>query len=416
MKLITRYTRLNLIATVLIFLAGSCTFYFLLRYIIISELDETLYTEQQEIAVYVKEHHTLPEILPTKDQYITYSPTSISEPVRFRNVHKLHGKEEDAFREITFTIDVSGKKYFITVSKPLEETEDLMQLIILVTIGMIGLILFAGYVINRKLLNSLWKPFYQTIDQVKRYKISDKTVPQLGTTDIDEFALLNQSILHMTERVQADYQSLKEFTSHAAHEMQTPLSVIRIKLDMLMQNEYLLQHSPAQIPDIEKAVHKLSRLYQALLLLTKVENRQFILNEKVAVNEIIQDKYLELSEMLEARDLDAIINIRPFEIIFHRQLTEIIISNLLYNAIRYNMPGGEIDIQLEENVFTVSNTSLLPQLDIQRVFQRFYRHADVKEDGNGLGLSIVQQICDMAGFIPLYAYENERHIFSVSFM
>lgn len=415
MKLLTRYNRLNITATIFIFLIGSFSFYFLLRYILINELDETLRTEQQEINAYVKEHHTLPEILPTKEQHISYHIVPAMLPEKFYNVTGVDDREPASFREIQFSVQANGNIYSISVSKPLQQTQNLLRVIIGVTMCMIGLILAAAYLINNRMLNNLWKPFYHTIEQVRSYRLTEKKMPELSGTDIDEFALLNDSIMSMTSRIQGDYQSLKEFTSHAAHEMQTPLSVIRTKLDMLMQNEALLMEAPAQIAEIEKAVHKLSRLYKSLLLLTKVENRQFEMNDDFLVSDVIIDKFTELLEAIEAKNIHAIINVQPFTVVFHRQLMEITIANLLHNAVRYTEAGGSIHIELVNGVMRISNSAASGALDMQRVFQRFYRGAHVKEDGNGLGLSIVKQICDMGGFSVRYDFEDGHHVFSIVF-
>lgn len=416
MKLFTRYSQLNMAATIGIFLMGSCTFYFLLRYVLINELDSTLYTEQQEITEYAREHHALMEILHANDQFITYRMTDRPVVQHFSNTQLIVDQQPEPFRTVAFGLNINGRNYLITVSKPLKETQKLLAIIILVSIVMIALILVVSSLINRRLLHKLWQPFYNTIEKVKGYKVAQKAVLELDQTKIDEFSLLNQSITAMTERVQQDYASLKEFTSHAAHEMQTPLAVIRGKLDMLVQNEAVLRSNPAQISDIEKAVHKLSRLYQALLLLTKVENRQFVLNEPVAVREIIEEKLVEFSELIESRKLEAFAELQSADIVFHKQLAEIVVGNLFYNAIRYNKNCGKIEIKLAADRLVISNTSAVSMLDSERLFQRFYRHAEVKEDGNGLGLSIVKKICDMAGYKLFYFYTDDKmHRFEVHF-
>jgi len=416
MKLLTRYSQLNIAATIGIFLLGSCTFYFLLRYVLINELDSTLYTEQQEITEYAREHHALMEILPANDQFITYRMVDKPVSQRFSNTQLVVDQQPEPFRAVVFGLNINGRNYLITVSKPLKETQKLLAIIILVSVLMIALVLLVSSLINRRLLHRLWQPFYNTIEKVKGYKVAQKGLLELEETKIDEFSLLNQSITAMTERVQQDYASLKEFTSHAAHEMQTPLAVIRGKLDMLVQNEAVLKSNPAQISDIEKAVHKLSRLYQALLLLTKVENGQFVLDEPVAVHEIIEEKLIEFSELIGSRKLESFVDLQPTDIVFHKQLAEIVIGNLFYNAVRYNKNGGKIEINLAADRLSICNTSAVSVLDNERLFQRFYRHAEVKEEGNGLGLSIVKQICDMAGYRLCYFYtEDKMHRFEVLF-
>ena len=414
MKLLDKYSRLNITATILTFIIGSCTFYFLLNYILIRELDERLQAEQQEILAYVNTHKSLPDIVRTKDQFTLYEQAVAKVNTEFTTVKLKQNNEQEDYREIKFSLLARDKYYQVTVGTPLDETEALLQVIICVTIAMIGIILLIGFLINRIVIRRLWKPFYSTIESVKNYHLSEQQTLKLERTDIDEFSLLNQSINEMVDRIQQDYGSLKNFTGQAAHEMQTPLAVIRTKLDTLMQNEAVLEKNAQLITDIEKAVHRLSRLHQSLLLLTKVENKQFLLNEKINLDKIVTDKYEEFGEMASAMNLSIKLHIEPVVLLFHQQLAEIIISNLLNNAIRYNRPSGEIEISLNDTLLTVSNTSDKGKLDSTKLFKRFYRDADSSE-GTGLGLSIVKQICDMAGYSITYSYYEARHEFKLNF-
>jgi signal transduction histidine kinase len=383
---------------------------------LISQLDETLDTEQQEITTYARVHNALPEIIPTRDQYISYTMVDKSPRIVHHNVTGSFNKEgKDQYRELIFGINAGGKYYTVKVDKPLEETEDLLQVIILVTIAMIGIILLMVYIINRMVISRIWRPFYQTIEKVKAYHLSDQNPLKLDKPGIDEFALLNQSINNMTENVQHDYQLLKEFTGNAAHEMQTPLAIIRSKLEMLMQNEVLLQQQAQNIFEIEKAVNRLSRLHQSLLLLIKVENRQFALNEEVQLDALVDEKCAEYSDVADAKDLKIDIHTEPVKILFHQHLAEIILNNLLGNAIRYNKTGGAISIILNKDQLLISNTSDIPELDKEQIFQRFYRSSDAREEGSGLGLSIVKQICELAGYHIEYKYEGGNHKFILKF-
>jgi two-component system, OmpR family, sensor histidine kinase QseC len=401
MKLLAKYNRINIIATIGIFIIGSIAFYFVLRHILVRQLDQSLESEQQEIVQYVQQFNKLPVIIQTNEQQVYFNePDANPRRRKFYSVVKLNPikKHKELFRELRFPIAVNQHRYEVIVSKSQAGTQDLLRLIILVTIGMIALILLSGFFINRTILSRIWKPFYQTIDKVKSYHLSSQRPLQLESTPIDEFSLLNENISGMTERTQREYKSLKAFTGNAAHEMQTPLAVIRTKLDMLMQNENLLASHAQPVQEIEQAVYKLSRLYHSLLLLTKIENQQFELNEAVQMDKVIAHKLNELSEITDAKKITTEIKLSPVTIIFHQQLAEILTVNLLNNAIRYNKENGTIAISLNDAVFTISNSSALPALDGQKIFQRFYRHSDTKQEGNGLGLSIVKQICDLAGY------------------
>ena len=414
MRLFAQYNRLNIFATTIIFILGSCTFYILLRYILIRQMDNSLLSEKQEIVQYVTLHHTLPEILNTRDQTELFEKGKRSKD-DYEIVQVKEEGTERTYRDIRFSIMVGSYNYNIIVRKPMDSTHLLLKLIIGVTVVMIALILVAGLFINRRILNNLWKPFYDTVDMVRDYNITTPQSVVLPITRTDEFSLLNQSVGAMIERVQNDYASLKRFTGHAAHEIQTPLAVIRTQMDMLMQQEGLLQKYGSGISEIEKAVQRLSRLNYSLLLLTKVENRQFALNEDVHIEKIVTDKCAELTEMILAKNVQLSLVVEPFTVRFHQHLADIIVSNLVNNAIRYNDLGGTIEVTLKDGMLTVANTSSLPALDQIYVFQRFYRHAEVRTEGNGLGLSIVKQICDFGGFTPSYNYAYNMHIFMVDF-
>jgi signal transduction histidine kinase len=418
MKLLAKYNRINILATIGIFLLGSIAFYFVLRHILIRQLDESLESEKEEIVQYVQQFNQLPLAIQTADQQVDYRQTNeFGSKKKFISLNKFNPveKHKESYRELHFTINANKQFYEVTVSKSQTATEDLIQLIILVTVGMIALILITGFLINRTILSRIWKPFYQTIDKVKHYHLSAQESLQLPHSEIDEFSLLNENITGMTERSQREYKNLKDFTGNAAHEMQTPLAVIRTKLDLLMQNEKLLADKDMPMQEIEQAVHKLSRLYASLLLLTKIENRQFALTEPIAIDKIIGDKLNDLSDLLESKFIQLHKALKPVNIPFHQQLAEILIGNLLNNAIRYNIENGTLSVKLDDNTLTISNTSWLPALDEKKIFQRFYRHADTKQQGNGLGLSIVKQICDTAGFKLSYGYSNQQHSIKLVF-
>jgi two-component system sensor histidine kinase QseC len=270
MKLFTKYNRTNIITTIAIFIIGSIAFFFVLRYVLVEQLDEDLRSEQQEIMQYTKKFNHFAPIIPTKDQLTNIDSSNVvPHKDKFYSFKKWNPikEEEEWFREISFITTLKNVNYEVTVSDSEEETYDLLKLIIAITIAMIALILIVGFFINRIILNRLWKPFYHTIDKINTYHLTSQQTLQLEQTSIDEFNILNKNITDMVERVQYEYKNLKEFTGNAAHEMQTPLAIIRAKLDMLVQDETQLSNNANPITGIEIAVNKLSRLYSLMKLL-----------------------------------------------------------------------------------------------------------------------------------------------------
>lgn len=418
MKLFAKYNRINIVASILIFLGGCIAFYFIMHYVLVKQLDEDLEIEHAEIAQYAAAHNSLPEIINTDDQQVYFLQTTMpvlhatfaSQKTWNENEH-----EKEWMRTLVFGVTVSGKHYQVTVNKSQEQKEGLLKMILLIAAIMIAVILLASYVINRIVLKHLWQPFYHTIQQISYYDLQKQRTLGLPATNVEEFTLLNNSLNSMATRVEADYQVLKEFTGNAAHEMQTPLAVISANTESLIQDETVLKFHHAEISTIEEATKRLSRLNQSLLLLAKIENRHFELNEEVDWKALIEERLNDLHELIALQNLQVNINAAHVKTVFHRHLADILISNLLGNAIRYNLEGGSIDIDLDERKLSISNTSVLPALDETKIFNRFYRHPEAKADGNGLGLSIVQQICNEAGCTLNYWYSSNRHFFIIFF-
>lgn len=417
MKLFTRYNRINIAATIFIFAIGSVAFYFVLQYVLIRQLDETLRSEQQEVIEYVSAHNQLPEIQNTKHQWITVEKIDAAipktNPVR---VWQKNSREDEmeSVRLLVFSVNANNQLYKVSVYKSENETEDLLKLIILVTVAMIGLILLFNYLINRRLITRIWQPFYHTIDKIRDYQLAAQNPLSLSKEPIDEINLLNESLNSMTQRIHQDYSALRSFTENASHEMQTPLAVIRSKVESLLQDAEGNPKSVQQLLVIEDATLKLSRLHQSLLLLTKLGNRQFVLNESVDLTQIIEHKLQEREELFHSKELKIIRSLEPVTLSFHQHLAEILVSNLLNNVIRYTPNGGDVGIRLNHELLSVSNTATHGTLQRDRVFERFYK-AENTQEGTGLGLAIIQEICHLAGFTIRYRYNDNRHEFTIYF-
>ena len=418
MKLFARYNRINITATILIFVFGSIAFYFVLQYVLVRQLDETLRGEQQEIVEFVKLHNQLPDIQNTKHQWITLQPAMFMQGRSRAKSILVYNKREDEqewIRQLNFTVHTSTGMYSITVNKSETETEELLKGIILVTIGMIGFILLFNYLINRKLVTRLWQPFYNTIASIKEYHISSQQPLQLAKEPIDEINLLNDSLNQMTQRIHSDFHALRSFTENASHEMQTPLAVIRSKVDTLLQETEGRKETIQQLLSIEDATHRLSKLHQSLLLLTRLENCQFLFDEPVDLENIIETKSEERKELLQAKNLSLQLNCERVTLNFHPHLAEMLITNLMNNAIRYTPEGGSILIQLTTRQLTISNTATGEALDTTRLFERFYK-TDPASEGTGLGLAIIKQICNAAGFTIAYRLTEGKHQFTIQFI
>ena len=233
-----------------------------------------------------------------------------------------------------------------------------------------------------------------------------------GESKIQEFNELNASLDTMTRKIHQDYLNMKEFTENAAHEMQTPLAIAQTKLELLLQDPGLNEQQVATIAQTTEALSRLSKLNQSLLLLAKIENNQYEASGVVNLTEVTQ-KYLRLfDEIIKDKQLQVHMQvIGNFECRVHPFLADSLVSNLVGNAIKYNIARGQIRIEISESQYCITNISDAPALPPEALFQRFSGSPDKENSSTGLGLAIVKKIADTNHLLVRYDYENERHRF-----
>ena len=418
MKLFTKYNRINVISTVIIFLLGCAAFSMLLRYVIISQVDEDLKIEKNEVLTYVKNFKQLPAVVEVNDQYTVY--TRVNKPVIEINkifTNKVVDKDQhqrELRRTIEFDLPVNNIWYLVSVSKSLEGADELIQSIIIITVTLILLILIATFIINRIVLKKLWQPFYTTLHHIKEFKLSNSKKLNFNLTNIDEFTYLNSTLTEALYKAQNDYQALKEFTENASHELQTPLAVIHSKLDILIQNEKLSENESNAIQSAYHSLQGLSKLNQSLLLLTKIENNQFDEKTDTNIAVLIENKTDQFNELWKAENINVRKSLALKTINSNIYLIEILLNNLLSNATKHNFKEGFINIVLNDDL-QISNTGIEHSLDEQQLFKRFSKQNNTIIN-HGLGLYIIWQICQVSGFACRYNFTVPNiHSFIISF-
>lgn|SRR5574344_345654 len=294
------------------------------------------------------------------------------------------------------------------------ESDILIGLTIQMTIifAVIGVTLI---LMQRIITKKAWQPFNNTLNRVERFNLEQGKVPQFHDTNIKEFARLNEALVRLMQKDKETYRIQKEFTENASHELQTPLAIIRTKLDLLMQ-ENIDEQSMSLVEDMYNICIRMEHLNRSLLLLAKIENSQYAELEDVNLGDEIRQLQPSYGTLTNLNILFSDESAAPVVLRANTILVESLLNNLVVNAIRHTLSSaGEIKITLTDNRLIVSNPAEGKALDSSTLFQRF-RTGDVKRVGNGLGLSIVKAICDFHGWIVEYEYEENRHKFVVTFI
>jgi signal transduction histidine kinase len=276
------------------------------------------------------------------------------------------------------------------------------------------LVVISGGLISKYIL----APFKRTMRVIQAFDLKQKEPIRLPETRTSEFGELNDFLKKMTEKAREDYQSLKEFTENASHELQTPTAIIRGKLDLLMESD-IRDEQAVLIAEMQNALERLSRIHSSLTLLTKLENKEYDISESVNMTLLVTGALESFDELIEMKELQLTADIgENVWVSLHPALADLLLMNLLNNAIRHNSPGvggqGWIMVGLIRDGLMIANTGLEPTLPVMELFERF-KKGNPGGDSIGIGLAIVRQICDLAHFTIEYDYYNGVHTLAVGF-
>lgn len=416
MKLASHYNRVSILVTLSVLSVGAIIYFFAINNIAEKLLDNHLSEEVSELLGYINAKQKLPNQADfDDDQTKVFKINRQQVPTRFFDTVYYNPKKfsERSGRAVEGKLSFKGESYKFIIIISSESAEYLVQMIGIITLllmcGLFGVLFLA----NKYFLNGLWRPFYKMVANLKSFDLASPVKFSPADTRVTEFLELDAAVLSMANRVKSDYQNLKQFTENASHEMMTPLSVIKSKLDTLIQDDSLEQEQFDQINDIYSAAGKLSRLSQSLLLLVKIENNLITDVDELDMGQLIGEKIRQFQELSLSKAI--VTNSEPTlkMVKVSKYLVDILLNNLFSNAIRHNISGGTINIYLTEEQLTFQNTGAARPLAGDRIFDRFQKGNN--SEGAGLGLTIVKNICNTYNWTLQYEYKGGFHTFSIQF-
>lgn len=309
---------------------------------------------------------------------------------------------------------INGEHYLISAYDVVVEPDDIVDAITKSAVRIIALLLLFVTVSSMLISRRILLPFQKTLKAIRNFNVRKQGRIKLPATNTHEFKQLNAFLTDMTAKAQADYRALKEFSENASHEMLTPLAIIRGKLELLAETDNKDEQARL-ITAAHDAVVKLSRMGQSLTLLTKLSNQEFEATEPIDLTQSVEETLGTFADLIEMKGLRLSTDMaKDVKLKFNPVLADLLLTNLLSNAIRHNTEHGEIDIKLSNPKLVIRNTGPAPDGPPEQMFKRF-RKGTQSKDSIGLGLSIVKQICDIAGAKIEYTFDEPWHTLSVEF-
>jgi two-component system sensor histidine kinase ArlS len=418
-RLLYKTQKAYMLFSLLILLISAPLFYFLIEGMYLGETDETLALHQKEFMTYNAPELTESEIplwnRMSRDLKIEEAAFPLKRDSIFQQFYvDTLDHENEPYRVLLSPVSINGKAYHLRARLSMVESEDLITSIVLLFSAIMILLLLGLYFITRYFSKKLWQPFYDTLSQIEQFEIDKNAVLQFPETSVEEFHRLNTALNHLAVRNSLIYKSQQEFIENAAHELQTPLAIFQAKLETLMQQP-LTPEQADMLLSLSGSAARLNRLNKNLLLLSKIDNHHYAGKESIRLKDTIEKMLDFFTEQANEKHISIKFHSEaPGETSSNPVLAEIVISNLLLNAIRHNTENGLINLSLEKNTLTVSNSGPSAELIADKLFLRFSRPGTVSH-GSGLGLAIIKKIADLNSWNISYAYRENLHVFTLTF-
>lgn len=422
MKLINKTTLYFLIPA--FFLIGICAVlqYQFIQSGIVNRIDKQLVKEKNLIVKQLNHLQknaaglTLYKTLKS-DVEIIEKPQQQEQEDQFYTTKKINESDEEQVkhRVLSFSFSTVNHHYSVKIWKPMAESKTFT--LGLLTTSIILFILLATFSIisNRYITKGIWKPFYQTLNELQKFNFSNPEKLSLNESNIYEFNLLNSEIELLIHKIVKDYNLYRNFIQNVSHELQTPIAVASSKVDLLHQSPQMNEFEHQQLSIINNNLNKLSRLNQSLVLLLKIENNLYSKKEKIDVNAYIDKALQNFEDVIELRNIKlSVKKSRKLEVFCNGLLIEVLIDNLIKNAVKHNLTDGFLEIETTSKEFIIRNSGEKLSVQAEFLFERFRTDSN-SSDSIGLGLSIVHQICVNNDFAVKYKNKENNHSITVTF-
>lgn len=386
---------------------------YLVKRISLIQTDNNLIQMREQVISLISENGIEPFITPEggnafgsynilKVEFISIERDTSEQEVNYIEVAaRLIENEEITYRVLNYSFKVDGEKYLLEVGKSLDSishTEKNTRTVMLLFLAFIILITFiTDLLYTRRLL----KPLDEITGKLKNISdpsVFDKNPVKTSTSD---FIRLDRALKELMEHIDDLFRKEKETTVNISHELLTPVSVLRSKLENLLIRDDLTPEISARIDESLKTLHRLQSLVNSLLMIARLESRQYLRDESFALNEVLAEIAGELDPIAEDSGIVIEKDFKNDRIISraNRSLLFSMFYNVINNALKNSPAGGIVVITSRGDktghLVTIRDTGKgFSEAQMATLFSRFKTRGESNGTGTGIGLAITKSIAD----------------------
>ncbi len=330
-------------------------------------------------------------------------------------MYRLNEDDLEPVRILHSTFEHQNNYYEIKIISSLIEEDDLIEDSFWSIVWLFVILIASIIIVNNVVLRKIWNPFYLILKRLKTYRLDKDDAPLEIDTKTKEFIQLQEASNALIKHSKEAYTSQKQFTENASHELQTPIAIITNKLELLLESQHLNKNDAKTIAEVINIADRIKKLNNTLLLLTKIENKQFFDEQAVCINEKVKEIILNFQEIIDFKNINIVIEETDnLYVKMNVPLAEIILSNLIKNAIFHNIKAGRISIIIKKQEFIICNTGIMTAIDSKTIFNRFAKDQS-KSQSTGLGLAVCKTVCKLYDSSLSYRFISSEHCFTIHF-
>ena len=248
------------------------------------------------------------------------------------------------------------------------------------------------------------RPLRRFAGQAEQVETSNLSEIRLDEETLPELRSLTHALNEMLERLSRGFDAQRQFVGNAAHELRTPLTLLQTQLELFSdEHPDILPESAAFLDALQDEVQRLSRLTHALLDMSDLQSVPR--NDVILLSPIIDEVFADLAPLAERNGISLSREGENITVVGSDILLCRMFSNLVENAVKYNHPGGMVNVDVQQRdrqaVIHVADTGRgIPQEFWQSIFQPFFRvdkSLSRELGGAGLGLPLVWEIARLHG-------------------
>jgi len=337
-----------------------------------------------------------------KEEFISLEKIDLSEDWNFIEVtQRLIDNETIDYRVLNYSLKIDGQTYLLEIGKSLSSmryaAKNIRKVILIFLAFFILVTLLSDLLYTARVLRPL-KVITRRLEATSSPSFHDSK--QLRTTTKD-FIQLDRTLREMMKKIEDLFRTEKEITVNISHELMTPVSVLRSKLENILLQKGLDHDVEAGIEESLRTLHRLKTLVNSLLTIARIESRQYMKEDSIRISELVREVTEELSPLAVDAGVEITLNCND-DFVFRNANRSLIFSmfyNVVNNAVKNTPRKGKIEIggKWRDAIFEVSVIDTgkgMTQKQLDNLFSRFRTKLDPAGDSTGIGLAITKSIAD----------------------